>query len=255
MRPNNPLPLSVCLISGNEAKRISRALESVSGWASETIVVLNDDVSDSTEQIALAAGAKVFRESWAGYVAQKNSAAAKCTQPWLLNIDADEEVTPALQMDIERVIADPSPPAAFRIPRCTRFCGRWIRHGDWYPDFQTRLWQQGQARWVGGSIHETLATDGAVGKLYTDLLHHTSDSIDNYIGKIPRYSDEFATDSAAHGHSPPSLDLLVRPAWRFFRGYFLRRGILDGWQGIYIAWLTAFYTATRYAKAINSQAP
>lgn len=248
-----PEPISVCLIAGNEAARIRRALDSVAGWASEIIVVLNDDVSDGTDKICEAAGAKVFREPWKGYVGQKNSAAEKCSQPWLLNLDADEEATAGLRAEISRAIAASGEKAAFRFPRCTRFCGRWIRHGDWYPDRQTRLWRRGRARWVGESVHERLEVDGAVGTLSAELLHHTAETIDAHIAKIPRYTDEFARDAAARGHRPGGFDLLARPAWRFFRGYIFRGGFLDGWQGAYIAWTTAFYTATRYAKTRAAQ--
>src|SRR5438034_5807548 len=131
------LPLSVCLVSGAEAHRIGRALGSVMDWASEIIVVLNEEVQDGTEEIALAHGAKIFREPWQGFIAQKNSAAQKASQPWLLGLDADEEVPLSLRSEIEGLFADGSKEngcAAHSLPRCTFYCGRWIRHGDWYPD-------------------------------------------------------------------------------------------------------------------------
>jgi len=247
------LPISVCIIAGNEAHRIRRALESVAGWTSEIIVVLNDDVNDGTDKIAAEFGAKVFREPWRGYVAQKNSAAEKCTQSWLLNLDADEDVTPKLRAEIQRAIAAPDAPDAFRFPRCTYFCGRWIRHGDWYPDRQTRLWRRGCARWAGGAIHEKLEVNGAIGNLRAELLHHTEETIDRYIAKICCYTEAFAHDAAQRRKRVRAFDFFVRPAWRFFRGYVLKLGFLDGWQGAYIAWTTAFYTATRYAKTRIAQ--
>ncbi|HZT23127.1 MAG TPA: glycosyltransferase family 2 protein [Verrucomicrobiae bacterium] len=142
------LPISVCLIAGNEARRIRRALESVAGWTSEIIVVLNDDVNDGTDKIAESFGAKVFREPWKGHIAQKNSAAARAGAEWILGLDADEAVSPELREEIEKRFAAPEnlqPFAAFSFPRCTFYCGRWIRHGDWYPDRQIRLWRRGIA--------------------------------------------------------------------------------------------------------------
>jgi glycosyltransferase involved in cell wall biosynthesis len=247
------LPVSVCLIAGNEAPRIRRTLDSVAGWASEIVLVLNEDVADGTDRIAEEYGAKIFREPWKGFVAQKNSAAAKCSQPWVLNLDADEEVTPGLRAEIERALAGPGDHAAFCFRRCSNYFGRWIRHGEGYPDWKTRLWRAGRARWAGASVHERLEVDGPVGRLPADLMHHTADSIDQLIKKMSGYTDVFARDLVEQQRPVGWFDLLVRPAWRFFRCYFLRRGFLDGWQGAYIAWFTAFYTVTRYAKAKAAQ--
>jgi glycosyltransferase involved in cell wall biosynthesis len=236
------------MIAGAEAARIRRSLESVAAWAAEIIVVLNADVADGTDKIAEACGAKVFREPWKGHIAQKNSAAAKAAQPWILGLDADEVVPPELAAEIRRAIAAPGPHAAFCFPRRTNFCGRWICHGDWYPDRQTRLWQRGRAQWGGMDPHDKLEVQGSIGFLRNNLLHHTADTIDHQIAKIPRYTEAFAHDARQQGRRGSIFDLSVRPAWRFFRGYILRLGFLDGWQGYYIAWMTAFYTATRYAK-------
>jgi glycosyltransferase involved in cell wall biosynthesis len=248
-----PLPVSVCLIAGNEARRIRRALDSVAGWVGEIIIVVNDDVTDGTDKIAAEFGAKVFREPWKGYGVQKNSAAGKAAQPWLLNLDADEIVSSALRDEIRRALAHPSGHAAFCFPRSTRFCGRWIRHGDWYPDRQTRLWQRGKARWSGAQVHETLQVEGSVGKLRGELLHHMADSIDAQIKKISMYSEAFSRETHVRGRGASAFDLFFRPSWRFVRCYFFRLGFLDGWQGAYIAWMTAFYTATRYAKVRAAQ--
>ena len=241
-------PVSVCIIAGNEAARIRRALDSVADWTSEIIVVINDDVNDGTDKIAESFGAKVFREPWKGHIAQKNSAAQKAAQPWLLNLDADEEVSPALRDEMQRAMAAPGDHAAFCFPRITKFCGRWIRHGDWHPDRQTRLWRRGAAEWGGVDPHDKLLVRGSVGKLHHDLLHYNAERIDHQIAKISRYSEDFLRDALARGRGASSFNLFVRPAWRFVRSYFFRLGFLDGWQGCYIAWMTAFYTATRYAK-------
>src|ERR1700690_973779 len=120
------LPISVCMVSGAEASRIDRALESVVGFASEIIVVLNADVADGTDRIAAEHGAKVFREPWKGFIGQKNSAADKATQDWLLNLDADEIVPAALAEEIAGVVSAPNMRhAAYEFPRCSFYCGRW----------------------------------------------------------------------------------------------------------------------------------
>jgi glycosyltransferase involved in cell wall biosynthesis len=245
------LPISVCLISGPEALRISRALESVAGWTSEIIVVLNEEVHDSTEEIARQHGAQVFREPWKGYLAQKNSASDKATQPWVFNLDADETVSPQLRDELLNLFADETRIAsftAFNSPRLSWFCGRWIRHGDWYPDRLTRLWRRGQARWGGVDPHARLLVDGPVGRLNGDLHHYSTESIDRRVQKIIPFSDEFVHQHVSASGTPGSFDLVVRPLWRFMRAYFIRLGFLDGWQGYYIASHTAFSTLVRYAK-------
>lgn len=248
------LPISVCMISGPEASRIGRALASAAPWASESIVVLNEDVRDGTEEIARQHGAQVFREPWQGFVAQKNSVQAKASQPWVLGLDADEVVSPELREEIIALFAQtPSQCAAYSFPRRSFYFGRWIGHGDWYPDRCVRLWQRDRAHWIGVEPHANLKVDGAIGKLRHDLLHHNTDSFNHQVAKMVTYSDAFAQHCTQTGQRITSADLLVRPAWRFVRAYFLKLGFLDGWQGYTIAWLTAFYTFLRYAKARQEQ--
>jgi glycosyltransferase involved in cell wall biosynthesis len=250
-QPAPRLPVSVCLIAGNESARIRRTLESVAEWTSEIVVVLNDDVADGTDKIALEFGAHVFREPWKGHVAQKNSAVEKAAQEWILGLDADEVISPELAVEIRQLFAATEKLkmfAAFSFPRCSIFCGRWIRHGDWYPDRQTRLWRRGRARWGGIDPHDKLVVEGSVGKLGADLKHYTSESINGRLKKIIPFSDEFVRQHDSGGSKTGMLQLAVRPVWRFARAYFLRLGFLDGWQGYYIAWHNAFATLARYAK-------
>ena len=240
------------MISGAEAHRIGRALESVAEWAAEIIVVLNADVVDATDQIAAKHGAKVFREPWKGHVAQKNSAAEKASQDWILGLDADEVISAELRQEIERLLADGSQAkavAAFSFPRLSWYCGRWIRHGDWYPDRQTRLWRRGQATWGGVDPHDKLIVEGKVVKLQGHLKHYTTQTINQQVAKTVSYADDFVRHCAQSGRRITFADLMVRPAWRFLRAYFFKLGFLDGWQGYAIAWMTAFYTFLRYVKA------
>lgn len=241
------------MIAGNEAHRIRRTLASVAGWTSEIIIVLNDDVNDGTDKIAAEFGAKVFREPWKGFGPQKNSAVEKCTQSWVLNLDADEEVTPALRAEIQRAVSEPGSHAAFCFPRLTQFCGRWIRHGDWYPDRQTRLWRRGQVRWSDAMVHESPVVNRTVGRLRAELRHYSMESMEHLIQKTLRYANDFAADCQARGRRAGFSDLLVRPPWRFCRSYIFKLGFLDGWRGFAIAWLTAFYTFLRYFKVLEAQ--
>ncbi len=245
------LPISVCMIAGPEAGRIRRALDSVAGWTAEIVVVLNQDVADGSDQIARAAGARVFREAWKGYIGQKNSAAAQATQDWLLGLDADEEVSPALRDEIIATLSKPAAVAdfaAFSFPRCSHFCGRWIRHGDWYPDRSVRLWRRGSAAWAGQEPHARLQVRGRVGRLRGDLLHYTAVDLAHQVTKGLAYADCFVREKTVAGGTAGPFDLWLRPWWRFVRGYVLRGGFLDGWQGLAVARLAAFETFLKYAR-------
>ncbi len=258
MNRNQPLPISVCLIAGNEAHRLARTLTSVADWASEIIVVLNADASDGTDKIAAEFGAKVFREPWAGHIAQKNSAAQKAGCEWIFGLDADEVVSPELATEIKKLFSAPeklSPYTAFSLPRCSFYLGRWIRHGDWYPDRKIRLWRRGQASWGGTDPHDAIQTQGAVGKLRGDFFHYSMESLNHHVRKTIAYSDIFAQQSLARGRTAGSFQMWLRPAWRFVRGYFLRLGFLDGWQGYVIARMVALETFLRYAKVREAQEP
>jgi glycosyltransferase involved in cell wall biosynthesis len=252
------LPISVCLIAANEAHRIRKALESIAGWTGEIIVVLNDDVNDGTDSIAGSFGANVFREKWKGHIAQKNFAAQKASREWILGLDADEVVSPELRGEIKEWFARPEGLqgiAALSFPRCTYYCGRWIRHGDWYPDRQTRLWRRDAAEWGGVDPHDKLIVRGQVQKLKSNLQHFSNESVNAHIKKIIPFTDEFVRQHSDGSPGSQISGLAIRPAWRFIRAYFFRLGFLDGWQGCYIAWLNAFSTASKYAKLRERQLP
>ncbi len=239
------------MVSAAEAHRIGRALDSVAGWTSELIVVLNQEVQDGTEEIALKHGARVFREPWKGFILQKTSAAGRASQEWILDLDADEAVSPRLRDEIRERFSNPSllsGCSAFSYPRLSWYLDRWIRHGDWYPDRQTRLWRRGRGQWGGTDPHAKLKVDGTVGRLRADLYHYSNESIDRHIQKIIPFSEEFVRQHQTGRGRVGLFDLAARPAWRFVRAYILKFGFLDGFPGFYIASHTAFATLVRYAK-------
>jgi glycosyltransferase involved in cell wall biosynthesis len=252
----NKLPLSVCIIAGNEATRLRRALDSVAGWTAEIILVLNDDVHDGTDKIAGEFGANIFREPWKGYVAQKNSAAQKATQKWILGLDADEAVSPKLRDEIQKLFSELEEPGrfvAFSFPRCTFYCDRWIRHGDWYPDRKVRLWKRGCAHWAGIDPHDAVMASGPVAKLKNDLVHYSMEDLNHHVRKAMSYSDIFSRQQLKSGRRINFGELWFHPCWRFFRSYLLRLGFLDGWQGYAVARLIALETFLRYAKIREGQ--
>ena len=250
----NKLPIAVCIVASNEAHRIRPALDSVKDWTSEIIVAIDDKVKDGTDKIAEAYEAKVVCQPWSTCAIHRNFASAHATQPWLLAIDADEVISDELRDEIIAVfknLARNPPPAAYSFPRLSFFCGRWIRHGDWYPDRKVRLWRKVSGDWQGDP-HERLVLQGRVVPLRSNLLHYSNESIDHILKKIGHFSAMFVRRCQTENRRVGWGDLAVRPFWKFFRAYVLRRGFLDGWPGYFIAWMDAFSTVTRYAKVIEA---
>lgn len=244
------LPISVCLVSGAEEQRIARCLQSVAGWTREVVVVLNEEVRDRTEDIISDFGGRVVRHPWQGFREQKNLVLTYAGQPWVLSLDADEVVSPALRGEIETLLgseADPGVVAA-RFPRLTWFMGRWITHGDWYPDHVLRLFRRDSGRWGGSPEHTYVEVSGKVKTLRGDLLHYSNPSINGYVQKIPYYADLYLQRQLAEGVRWRPLPVIGRAAWRFLRAYFLKRGFLDGYPGFFLAVSTAYAALVRHTK-------
>ncbi|MGE9294322.1 MAG: glycosyltransferase family 2 protein [Puniceicoccales bacterium] len=248
------LPLSVCVIASNEADRIRRCLDSVKDLASEIVLVYND-CTDGTEAIASDEyGATLYEEPWHGHRDQKAIALSKATLPWVLCIDSDEVVSEKLAASIRAFVEadDPAYNGAF-FPRKVWFLGRWITHGDWYPDHSLRLFRNGKGRWTGSREHDKIELDGQARKLDGDLLHFSFRDLNHQASKIAYFGDIFAERKAAktkHWHTFP---VVFRSFWRFFRAYFIRRGFLDGFPGFYIAFFQAFATFYRYSKIYEAK--
>ncbi len=243
------LPISVCMISGAEAARIRRALESVASWTSEIVVVLNQEVKDGTEDIALGFGAKVYRHPWQGFREQKNLALSYGRQPWVLSLDTDEEVSGDLRGSIEDFISGGQEKfAGACFARKVWFMGRWITHGDWYPDRVLRLFKRDMGKWGGSSEHCHIELNGAAKTLKGDLLHYSNPSISSYVQKINYFADLFLERQLAAKERWSALPVVVRSAWRFFRAYFVRLGFLDGYPGFFIAASTAYATLVRHSR-------
>jgi glycosyltransferase involved in cell wall biosynthesis len=250
------LPISVCVVAGNEAHRIRPALASVTDWTSEIIVAIDDKVTDGTDKIAATFGAKIVSQPWRGHARHRDFASSCATHPWLLAIDADEIIPSELRDEIIKLFTGNNfnpPCAAYRFPRCTFYHGRWIRHGDWYPDRKTRLWRRGRADWGDAHLHEALVVNGATGDLKNELQHHSMESLEHEIKKALLTAEYFVRECAAKKKRVAFFEILFRPGWRFVRAYFLRLGFLDGWQGFVIARITAIYTFLRYLKAYQAQ--
>lgn len=241
------MTLSVIVITRNEADMIGRCLESVA-WAGETIV-LDSASEDATTDIARRLGARVETTTdWPGFGAQKNRALAFATGDWVLSLDADEWVTPGLRTAIEDAIGAPNGKCAFRMPRLSSYCGRFMRHSGWWPDHVTRLFRRGQARFSDDRVHERLIVSGAVGTLREPLLHEAIRDLDEALAKMNAYSTAGALMQFERGRKASLAGAVWHGAWTFFRTYVLRAGFLDGRAGFLLAVSNAEGAYYRYLK-------
>ena len=246
--------ISVVLITRNEAARIRRCLDSVR-WADE-IVVVDQHSRDATAAICREYGARVIeREMAAGFGEQKNFAIAQATRPWILSLDADEEVTPALRRAIEAAVAAPGACEGFRMPRLTSYLGRFIRHCGWYPSPVLRLVRRGRARFTDALVHEEVVVDGPVGDLREDLLHHSYDALTDHVRKLLVYTAYDARMLRRRGARLGPLRalgwLVLKPPVVFVRKYALQHGYREGWHGFVLsamAALVVFVNAVRLAE-------
>ena len=225
-----------------------RCFDAVKNWVSEIIVVIND-CTDTTRETAESFGAKVFESPWSGFREQKNKALQYVTQPWVLALDADEVVSDQLRAEIEEFFhGDHEVFSGGSSPRKVWFLGRWITHGDWYPDRVTRLFRRNDGRWVGSTEHCHLEIAGPTKAFRSDLLHFSNPDINSHLAKIPFYADIHLQRELDERARWSLAATVFRPWWRFFRAYVLRRGFLDGYPGYYIAKATAFATLVRYSR-------
>lgn len=240
-------PLSACLITFNEADRIEGAVRSLSFC--DEVVVVDSGSTDGTVAIAEALGARVIHRPFDGYRTQKDFAVRACDHDWVLCLDADERVDRELAAAIaaERARGFERAPA-YRLARRLEYFGAVLRHGEAYPDAVVRLFDRRRARWGGREVHEHVEVDGHIAYLRGHLLHYSYRSHSEELAKLERYAERWATEVAAEGGRASMVSIVVNPAWRFFRGYVLKAGFLDGWRGYVYAATRAAYVRQKYVK-------
>ena len=247
-KPEHAEKISVCVITFNEHRNIARCLESVK-WADE-IVVVDSFSTDDTVEIAKRYTDRVSQHKWMGYIGQKKLAKSLATHPWVMFVDADEEVSDALRSEIEEWFAKPIPHDidAFEFPRLVRYLGRWIRHGDWYPDVKLRLFRKDRGTCGGQEPHDRVFVPGRIHRLKSDLNHYTYRGIEDQIATLNKFSTISAQGDTKKMGFVRLFEMVFHPPFRFFRSYILRRGFLDGIPGLIVATSVAFGTFIKYAK-------
>lgn len=242
-----PGGLSVTIIACNEAANLPRCLDSVA-FADEVVVVVDDRSRDETERIARAHGARVEVRKYEGNVAQKNVALGLATRAWVLALDADEALSSGLAAEVCARLSGSRAEEAFLVNRMTFHLGRWIRHGDFFPDWQLRLFRREGSRWQGVDPHGRVVTSGRVGRLEGQIEHYSYRDLADQIERIQEFSRVQARALRAEGRRARVRDLVLRPPARFARAYLWKQGFRDGVPGLVIAVATAFHVFLKYAK-------
>ncbi|PKO84698.1 MAG: glycosyltransferase family 2 protein [Betaproteobacteria bacterium HGW-Betaproteobacteria-11] len=272
-----PPPLSAVLITRDAVGMLPACLESLAFCAE--IVVVDSGSEDGTPELARALGARVIESHWRGFGAQKQFAVEQARHDWVLCVDADERVSPGLRESIRALFAVAAPQSgnvcprrgipgmqspgtqgtsapgfcAYRFPRCNRFMGRYLRHGEGYPDWSLRLFDRRHARWSSDAVHEKVLCTDPMGVLEGDLLHDSAESLETYLAKQNRYSTLAAEAALAAGKRAHAGHLLFSPLLRFLKFYVFRLGLLDGVEGLVHILIGCTASFAKYAKMLDLQ--
>jgi glycosyltransferase involved in cell wall biosynthesis len=246
--------ISATIITFNEEKNIRRCLESLQGIADEIIVV--DSLStDNTKAICQELNITFIEQAFLGYIEQKNFAIQQANFDFVLSLDADEALDETLQQSIFQAKKDGLKSDSYNMNRCTSFCGKWIKHGTWYPDKKIRLFNKHKAKWAGVNPHDRIETvpNTSITYLKGDILHYSYNNLEEVIAQANKFTSIQAKAMHAQGKRATVLNLILNPAIAFLSGYFLKAGFLDGVDGYILAKIIAWQTRMKYAKLLHLQ--
>ncbi len=240
------LPITLVVITLNEAHNIERCLQSASELCAEMLVV-DSQSEDKTCEIAQRLGARVLQKSWMGFGPQKRWATEQAQNDWILSLDADETLSPELEQEIRTKFKQLQKEIAYEMPRKSFHLGRWIGHGGWYPDYQTRFFHRQFSNWPDASIHERVQSQ-RLEKLESPILHYVFKNLSDQVRTNDRYSGLLAEKDFKSGKSFSMIKLILKPWSKFFECYFLKLGLLDGLPGFLIAVSASYSIFLRWAK-------
>lgn len=248
MTAGSRVPVSAVLITRNAAAQLEACLASLA-FAAE-ILVVDSGSDDGSLEIAARHGARVLQKDWMGFGRQKQFAVEQANNDWVLCLDADERVSPELAASIAQALAAPQAPV-YRMARRNRFLGRWLAHGEGYPDWSPRLFDRNHARWSDDTVHEKVLYAVTPGTLDGDLLHESATDLASYVAKHNRYSTLAAEQLLERGRSAGPAVLLLSPLVRFVKMYVFRLGFLDGLPGLVHISIGCINSFLKYAKLIE----
>jgi glycosyltransferase involved in cell wall biosynthesis len=246
-----PLPITVCMLCLNEERHLKKGLAQVAAFAEW--ILLDTGSIDGSAEIGRQAGATVRSAPWSGFSETRRQHFAMATQPWILWIDADEEVTAELVDELRQLFAQEPPHAAYRINRLMFFEGKWIRCGEWFPDRVLRLFRADVWTLPIREVHESLSIQGSIGDLKGELPHFSYKDWPDRNQRIEKYARLWAKQEAANGRHSSRVTAAGHAGWRFFKVYFIKRGMLEGWLGLQIALSCAKEVHLKYLALIKLQ--
>jgi (heptosyl)LPS beta-1,4-glucosyltransferase len=239
------LPISVCMLILNEEDRLKKTLPKLSQFAE--IIVFDSGSTDDSVRLCKDANALVFQTQWEGFGKTRKKLFEAAKQPWILWLDADEIITDKLSKELEELFKNKPSFDAYRINRMVFFLGRWIKHGDWFPDWNTRLFKNDVWDMDDSEVHERLKISGSIARLNGRLEHHSFRDWDDYKKRCERYSQLWAKQKKLEGKTASHFDPLSHAIWSFLRSYFIKRGFFDGAAGFKIAMGNASAVHRKYA--------
>jgi len=240
------LPISVCILVKNEEENLRRALPPLSIF--EEVLVYDSGSTDKSIEICKSFGAKVNRGEWLGFPESRKKLFSLASQPWIFWLDADEVVTHELTEELKSQFADEIKVSGFEMNRMVFFLGKWIRHGEWFPDWNLRIFKSKDWQIVDQDVHESVQITGKVIRLNSMLEHHSYKDWGDRKARISKYSDLWTKMKSSNGQTVAFGEEYLRAGWRFFRAFFLKRGFLDGWIGLKIAISIASEVILKYKK-------
>jgi glycosyltransferase involved in cell wall biosynthesis len=256
MHTHQRATISAFIVCCNEERQIRRCLESVK-WCDE-IVVVDSGSTDATLEICREYTAKIYHRAWEGYVIQKRFALEQCSSDWVLNIDADEEVSPELQREIQAILVADTAPArpeihGYYLNRVVYFLQRWWRKGGWYPEYRLRLCRRAVTTWGGEDPHEKAFVRGATKRCVGELFHYSFTDLTDYVRRLNTLSANAAHTLIKKGRSGSLINIILHPLARFFKFYVSKRGFREGTAGLIVATIEAYSAFLKYAKVWELQ--
>lgn len=250
--------LSAVLITWNEERKITEALQSLAGLCEE-IVIVDSFSHDSTVEICRKFTDRVLQREWGGYREQKQFATDQARYQWVLSLDADEAVSQELAREIRAWKQDDSDSCdGYLIPRKTWFLKRWIEHTTWYPDRQLRLFRKTAGKWQGGRVHEAFKISSPPGRFSGHIFHYTYESVSEYLVQLDRFSSLAAADSFDSGRRAGFFSMAFQPPMVFLKNYLLHSGFRDGIAGLAVsimAGASSFFKLLKLWELQNGSKP
>ena len=245
--------LSAVIIANNESENITKCIQALQK-ITQDIVVVDSFSEDNTVEICKALGARVFQKKWAGYAQNKNYGNQQAKHDWIISIDADEIVSEELIHSIQQLSLQKG--EVYSLDRLNNFCGQWIKHCGWYPDWKKRIFNRTEVQWEGDYVHEILAVPSQlkVKKISGILYHYSYDNLEDHAKRLRIYANLAAEDMHVNGKKASILKIWISPAIRFIKTYFLKLGILDGKNGLIISLRDAYQTHLKYSLLKNKNA-